>query len=459
MTDPNGNEPQIPFDAQQGGEQPTQAMPAASNPTFGEQPTQAFPVNPPTDPTATMPLPTAGAPGAGAPDEQPTQAFPAAGAPASPYGQPAQSQPYAQPNPYGQPAQSAQSEPTQQYPAQQYPAQPVPPQPEYGQYGQPAPATPAAAPAAAPNPYEQPAYAQSAQPGQAGQPAYAQPGQPPYGQYDQSGQPYPPQGYNGAYGDPYQQHNDSWNVCAIVGFVFSFLIALVGLIVSIVGLNQIKKRGGKGKGLAIAGIVISTLSLLLSLALVAVGISTINSASNSVSSYDTSSSQQADGNSGSDSKGLDELDQSLKDEADSTDNDLNSEQNSDSNTDSNTDSSTGSDSSQGDDSLLPTVSEFVNSDAVQQEVQQQAQQFADSGITVVARAEGDTLIYDYTVPDSYASASSSIASALSSNDSTFQSIADMLGTTCQTTGPAQVRVYMHTASGQSVVDKTYTEQQ
>jgi len=51
---------------------------------------------------------------------------------------------------------------------------------------------------------------------------------------------------------------------AITGFVLSFLISFVGLILCIIALNQINKSGGaqKGKGLAIAGIIIGALALL-----------------------------------------------------------------------------------------------------------------------------------------------------------------------------------------------------
>lgn len=47
------------------------------------------------------------------------------------------------------------------------------------------------------------------------------------------------------------------NEWCIVGFICAFLIPLLGLIFSIVGLNQVKKSKERGRGLAIAGIVIS----------------------------------------------------------------------------------------------------------------------------------------------------------------------------------------------------------
>ncbi len=48
------------------------------------------------------------------------------------------------------------------------------------------------------------------------------------------------------------------NTLALVGFILSFLMAPVGVVLSIVGLTQIKKEPlrYKGKELAIAGIII-----------------------------------------------------------------------------------------------------------------------------------------------------------------------------------------------------------
>ena len=56
------------------------------------------------------------------------------------------------------------------------------------------------------------------------------------------------------------------------------LSSLPGLILSIVGLNQIKKQGGKGKGLAIAGIIIISaagmvIQVILVIALIVGGVS------------------------------------------------------------------------------------------------------------------------------------------------------------------------------------------
>lgn len=48
------------------------------------------------------------------------------------------------------------------------------------------------------------------------------------------------------------------NNWSIAGFICAFLMPLLGLIFSIIGLNQIKHTKEKGKGLAIAGIIISS---------------------------------------------------------------------------------------------------------------------------------------------------------------------------------------------------------
>ena len=121
------------------------------------------------------------------------------------------------------------------------PADPAAPPP----YGQPAaPADPAAPPA-----YGQPAYGQPAY----GQPAYPQPGQP--------GQPNFPQ-----YGAP--ATNEAGKGMAITALIASFfgctcIGALVAIPLAIVVLMRGKDGRNHGKGLAIAALVISVLSLLI----------------------------------------------------------------------------------------------------------------------------------------------------------------------------------------------------
>ena len=63
------------------------------------------------------------------------------------------------------------------------------------------------------------------------------------------------------------------NTIALVGFVFSFISPIVGLILSIIGLNKARQMNGLGKGYAIAGIIISIVSMILSVLLYAYVIS------------------------------------------------------------------------------------------------------------------------------------------------------------------------------------------
>lgn len=108
-------------------------------------------------------------------------------------------------------------------------------------------------PPVTPPPANQPPAAPAYQPPAA--PAYQQPAPPAYG----AQQPAPP-----AYGQPYGQPTgpDKYNVLAIVSFVSSFFISLVAVITGHIALSQIGKTGEKGRGLAIAGLVLGYLGIL-----------------------------------------------------------------------------------------------------------------------------------------------------------------------------------------------------
>lgn len=99
---------------------------------------------------------------------------------------------------------------------------------------------------------------------------YPPPGYPPQGGYPPPG--YPPPGYGQ---QPYMmmapQQQPRTSGMAIAGFVLSFLCALLGLIFSIIGYNEAKKSNGmvKGEGLALAGIIISILSMVLNVVILA----------------------------------------------------------------------------------------------------------------------------------------------------------------------------------------------
>lgn len=72
------------------------------------------------------------------------------------------------------------------------------------------------------------------------------------------------------------------NTLSVIGLIMAFFIPIVGFICSIIGLNQTKKKNEKGRGLAIAGIVISVVVALLQiLTLVAI----VSSSSITLTSY------------------------------------------------------------------------------------------------------------------------------------------------------------------------------
>lgn len=54
-----------------------------------------------------------------------------------------------------------------------------------------------------------------------------------------------------------------WNGFAVAGFVMAFTNCLLGLIFSCIGIGSASKYGDKGKGLAIAGLIISILNMII----------------------------------------------------------------------------------------------------------------------------------------------------------------------------------------------------
>lgn len=77
----------------------------------------------------------------------------------------------------------------------------------------------------------------------------------------QAQQQYAAPGYGMQYAAPnygYQQQRSSSNGLAVAALVCSFLFPLIGLILSIVALSQMKSSGNnEGKGMATAGLIIS----------------------------------------------------------------------------------------------------------------------------------------------------------------------------------------------------------
>lgn len=58
------------------------------------------------------------------------------------------------------------------------------------------------------------------------------------------------------------EENKQTNGFCIAGFIVSFFLVITGLILSIIGVSQCKKTGEKGRGLGIAGIVISSVKIV-----------------------------------------------------------------------------------------------------------------------------------------------------------------------------------------------------
>ncbi|EFR49654.1 hypothetical protein BBNG_00200 [Bifidobacterium bifidum NCIMB 41171] len=165
--------------------------------------------------------------------------------------------------------------------------------------------------------------------------------------------------------------------------------------------------------------------------------STSQTQGDSKSNGDSSSNGNSDGSSSND---LNNLDDALQNGADDTNNDLNN------------DSFNGSSSSG-----KPSLEEFVNSSEIQSQLDSMTSSYQGMGISIKAYAEGNTLVYDYTLSDTYSSMGDMMTSSLDGMDSTFKSVAQTLNETCDTGGNAKVRVYLHTESGKTLFDKSYTE--
>ena len=71
-----------------------------------------------------------------------------------------------------------------------------------------------------------------------------------------------PQPYASA-GTPAQ--SDKFNVLAIVGFIAAFFVSIVGIVLGFIALSQIKRTGEKGRGLALAAIIIGFAAIALTI--------------------------------------------------------------------------------------------------------------------------------------------------------------------------------------------------
>jgi uncharacterized membrane protein len=56
-----------------------------------------------------------------------------------------------------------------------------------------------------------------------------------------------------------------FNVLSIVGFIFAFIISIVGVVLGFIALSQIRRTGERGRGLAIAAVIIGLASIVISI--------------------------------------------------------------------------------------------------------------------------------------------------------------------------------------------------
>ena len=102
---------------------------------------------------------------------------------------------------------------------------------------------------------------------------------PPYGVYP----PPPPGAYAGYYGYPQPQPTNS---LAIVSLVCAFLFAPLGIIFGHISLSQIKRTGEEGRGLAVAGLVISYLITVLTIVVAVLSVVFFVNVANELKSLD-----------------------------------------------------------------------------------------------------------------------------------------------------------------------------
>lgn len=307
------------------------------------------------------------------------------------FGQPAQ-------QPYGQPAQ-------QPYGAPQ--AEPTQAMPDYGQMQ--------------PNP-----YAAQEQPTQAFD--YSQQGQQPYG--GQIPPQIPPQEPMAGYGAP--QNNDKWNGLVIAGFVCAFLVPIVGLILSIIGMVQINKNGGKSKGMAIAGIIVSVVVMVLNGLLV---FSMLNAANGAIqTAITTSQSPSATSSSPSTTDpDIDDLDNDL-DDLDDLDNDVDT---------------------------LPegmTLEELLSMPTFKEQFEQQVTKGLPDGMDMKVSAKGNTLILDATVNKPLTDDQVEQLRSMAETDiaTSMEGVAGQLNSELNT-DDSVVHLTMKLADGQTIVNKDYAE--
>lgn len=94
-------------------------------------------------------------------------------------------------------------------------------------------------------------------------------------------QPLPPQ--QPQYGQQAAPAASRWNTMAIVAFIVTFFINIVGIILGFIALSQIKRTGEQGRGLALAAIIIGFASIVLGIIFIIVFVASVGNAMHTTS--------------------------------------------------------------------------------------------------------------------------------------------------------------------------------
>ncbi|MCH4850830.1 DUF4854 domain-containing protein [Bifidobacterium pseudolongum] len=279
-------------------------------------------------------------------------------------------------------------------------------------------------------PAQQPYGAPQAEPTQAFD--YSQQGQQPYG--GQIPPQIPPQEPMAGYGAP--QNNDKWNGLVIAGFVCAFLVPIVGLILSIIGMVQINKNGGKSKGMAIAGIIVSVVVMVLNGLLVFSMVNAANSAVQTAitASQSPSSSSSSPSTTDPDIDDLDNGIDDLDDNLDDLDNDVDT---------------------------LPegvTLEDLLSMPTFKEQIERQTTAGMPDNMDMKVSAKGNTLTFDATINESLTDDQVEQVRSMAESvlGSQMEEIAGNLNSELGT-DDVVVHLTMKLADGQTIVDKDYTE--
>lgn len=230
----------------------------------------------------------------------------------------------------------------------------------------------------------------------------------------------------------YNQHPDRWNSMAIAGFVCSFFIAILGLIFSILGLVKINQTKEKGRGLAIAGIVISVLSMIFTFTTLAGTFDEFTESSVSSPTATASASSSLSDNTSDTSTDNDILakyTRQLEDRINKT----------------------------ASDSAYTNVEQLVKTQSFQDELKSVTDALGD-GVKANVSAKGDTVTTTLTVADDQEGQAKSMIAKLSSQQAhnDLQDLADSLDELCADEGNTNVHLIIRTDSGATLFDQSAT---